>query len=302
MTSARHIALVKSLQICVLLCLAGCVAPSPLGQSLWQETIACYVAHDASSDDACWPATVYIMRGDGTQRREVGDGVEPSWAPDGDQLVVVSTCTDTLLVLDVESGDAMPLFAAGGWVEGPAWSPDGGAIAFNFDNYNLFVINEDGSGVRQLTDYELGLAVGTPSWSHSGDKIAYALGRSDGSVPLRELPRDIWVVDGDGDAKVKLTDGAGFYYNPIWSPVQDTIAFNSHSNGEDHIMLMNADGSEQRRIGSGFLYGWSPDGTRIYFGMPGDEALWTMNSDGSSRTRLFELDCENPVWSPVIEG
>jgi Tol biopolymer transport system component len=107
-------------------------------------------------------------------------------------------------------------------------------------------------------------------------------------------------VDRDGDAKIKLTDGAGFYFNPIWSPVQDTIAFNSYSNGEDHIMLMNADRSGQQFIGSGFLYGWSPDGSRIYFGMPDDDALWTMNSDGSNRTRLFKLECENPVWSPVL--
>ena len=163
-------------------------------------------------------------------------------------------------------------------------------------------MNEDGSGVQQLTYYGLGVAVGTPSWSASGDKIAYALGRWGVSVPLGELTRDIWVMDRDGDAKVKLTDGTGFYFNPIWSPVEDTIAFNSYLEGEDHIMLMNGDGSEQQRIGSGFLYGWSSDGSRIYFDMPNDATLWTMNSDGSNPTRLFKLDCANPVWSPVVEG
>jgi hypothetical protein len=46
----------------------------------------------------------------------------------------------------------------------PAWSPDGGKIVFSSDRtgkFNIYVMNTDGSGVRQLTsegDNE------TPSW------------------------------------------------------------------------------------------------------------------------------------------
>jgi TolB protein len=301
MTSARNMMVMRFLQICFLFCLAGCVAPSPLSQSLLQERIACYVEHTAPSDVACWPTTLYVMRGDGTERHEVGDGQDPSWSPDGDQLVAASDCGDPVLLVDLETGHAMPLFTTGWWADGLAWSPDGGAIAFRLINeLCLYAMDEDKPDVQQLTDAR-GQMVGTPSWSHSGDKIAYSLANSPSSVQWQEQTRDIWVMNRDGSAAAQLTDGTGYYFNPFWCPVEDTIAFNRYSGGEYHIMLMNADGSEQERVGSGVLYGWSPDGSRLYFHLPDDDFLWTMSLDGQDRTRLFKLECEAPAWSPVVK-
>jgi Tol biopolymer transport system component len=301
MTSARNLAIVKSTQAFVLLCLAGCVAPSSRWLSPSQERIACYVEHPAPSDVACWPTTVYVMRGNGTGRHAVGEGMDPSWSPDGDQLVVGVDCGDPVFLLDPETGEATPLFTTG-WrsAAGFAWSPDGGAIAFRVVNeLYMYAMDEDGSDVQQLTDTP-GQMVGTPSWSPAGDKIAYSLGSSTGLVDWRDEKRDIWVMNRDGSGKVRLTDGMGYYFNPVWSPVADRIAFSSHPGGEYHIVVMNGDGSGQERIGTGILYGWSPDGSRLYFHLPNDDTLWTMNTDGSNRTRLFKLDCEDPAWSPVL--
>jgi TolB protein len=81
---------------------------------------------------------------------------------------------------------------------------------------------------------------------------------------------------------------------------------------------MNADGSEQRRLGgslarllTGTSYAeepaWSPDGARIAFvGTPGmgskDNAeIFVMNADGTERKRLTDIpgnDHWPPAWSP----
>src|SRR5271166_5877958 len=50
----------------------------------------------------------------------------------------------------------------------PSWSPDGARIAFTSDRdgvYNLYVMDTDGSNVRQLTYEEAPHVVYFPSWS-----------------------------------------------------------------------------------------------------------------------------------------
>ncbi|MFW6116209.1 MAG: TolB family protein, partial [bacterium] len=54
-----------------------------------------------------------------------------------------------------------------------------------------------------------------------------------------------------------------------WSPSGEQIAFSSDRDGNYEIYVMNADGSDQRRLTSspGTDWGatWSPDGARIAF-------------------------------------
>ncbi len=89
--------------------------------------------------------------------------------------------------------------------------------------------------------------------------------------------------------------------------------------GRDRVVVMNADGSDQRvLVDQGGPQGpgapaWSPDGTRIaYVTTPGSIGqnrghfsfeVWVIGADGSERTRLFHGDCcigdwDGPVWSP----
>jgi Tol biopolymer transport system component len=285
------------------LALQGCVSTytvptgtPPRGE--WSvERIACDVLYDEDSDVALPPVGIYVMNGDGSERTEIGQGQLPTWSPSGGKLAVIDRYFNTLSLLDLDTGHIASILESDRDLGKPAWSPDGRTIAVVLGNSDIWLLDSDGSNLRELAGPIIGPGVSRPTWSPNGEKIAFSLPRrgvDDGS--------DIYVMDKDGSNVTRLTDGTGRDFGPLWSPVEDMIAFYSHAEGEGHIVLMNADGSQQRRIGIGDPYAWSPDGSRIYFGIPGDEALWTMNSDGSSRTRLFELDCENPVWSPVIEG
>ena len=100
---------------------------------------------------------------------------------------------------------------------------------------------------------------------------------------------------------------------------QYKIAFVSRRDGNDEIYVMNADGSEQKRLtNTPTLYErylrWSPDGTKIGFvswRQSGIRIPWllepkmigtiyVMNADGSGKKQLTDRGRDwNPVWSPV---
>jgi Tol biopolymer transport system component len=70
----------------------------------------------------------------------------------------------------------------------PAWSPDGKQIAFDgsstqaIGQEQIFVVNRDGSGLRQLTNDPNWESCFHPSWSPDGQRIAFAC-RAVGSCP-----------------------------------------------------------------------------------------------------------------------
>ncbi len=105
---------------------------------------------------------------------------------------------------------------------------------------------------------------------------------------------DIYVVDAEGSATRRLTyDGASVY--PSWSPDGTRIAFASERGGILGIHVMNADGSDGRRLSSGDapegLPSWTSDGTRIVFTRQvSAEAydLFVMDADGQNVQRLTD--------------
>jgi dipeptidyl aminopeptidase/acylaminoacyl peptidase len=262
------------------------------------EKIACHVVHDEDSDVAVPPVSIYVMNGDGSQRTELAEGQYPAWSPDATNLAVVDRYSHTVQTIDLQSGEKSLILQADSYFKSLAWSPDGRRIAVVRDYTSIWVVDADGSNLRHLTEVRFAANARAPSWSPTGTKIAFR----DYDEGEEELS-DIYAMDIEDSAITRLTDGKGVYFNPVWSPRDDTIAFNSYSDGKYHIIVMNSDGCEQKTIGSGLLYGWSPDGSRVYFHPSSvDDTLWTMNSDGSNPTRLFKLECEHPAWSPVLEA
>jgi Tol biopolymer transport system component len=65
-------------------------------------------------------------------------------------------------------------------------------------NYNLFVINIDGTGETRLTND--GYAQGLADWSHSGDKIVYLVAAIDGQGKY-----DLYMINADGTENHDIT-------------------------------------------------------------------------------------------------
>lgn len=125
----------------------------------------------------------------------------------------------------------------------PTWSPNGYELAFVSDRGGkplIYVMDRDGSNLRALThegDY-----FGSPAWSPKGDRIAYTSMGDEGNN------LNIMTISPDGKDPAKLTTGAGSNENPSWSPDGRHIVFMSTRTGSPEIFMMNADGSNQKRI------------------------------------------------------
>ena len=109
----------------------------------------------------------------------------------------------------------------------PARSADGTTIAYYDDNYQLWTMNSDGTGKRQITSGNFDL---NPSWSPDGGKIACSRRTVVGDSSFR----DIWIMNADGSDQMKLTDAVstlGFYDSPSWSPDGKMIAMEAAVEG-----------------------------------------------------------------------
>jgi Tol biopolymer transport system component len=88
----------------------------------------------------------------------------------------------------------------------PRFSPDGSKLAFErllndssiHGNYDIFVVNADGTGETRLTDS--GYSQGLASWSHSGDKIVYIV-----AAIGSEGKYDIHIMNSDGTDSRNIT-------------------------------------------------------------------------------------------------
>jgi Tol biopolymer transport system component len=181
---------------------------------------------------------------------------------------------------------------------GPARS---GLVTFDSDG-DIFAVQPDGSGRTRLVG-GAGVQFG-PAWSPDGTRLAYW------SAPDRREPASLWALMLDGSPAVKLSGDRTFYTDraPIWAPDNKRIAF---ATGTGELRVMNADGSNLRRIGDPaityLLPTWSPDGSWIAVRATSidDERFlgYVIRPDGTGATQIttatfMEEAHGGLVWSP----
>ena len=190
--------------------------------------------------------------------------------------------------------------------------PGASRATFPGENGQIAFHRSDGSDseifrIDPITENEVPLTDNSkpdidPAWSADGRRLAYASGPNPNE--------DIFSIKANGKDRERLTDGPASDRYPAWSPDRKKIAFSSDrksANGEPRIWVMNADGSNLRRLSAGGGAGdhepqWSPDGKRIVFSAyrGGVGQIYVMKADGSnevnlSNTSSYEL---TPSWSP----
>ena len=180
-------------------------------------------------------------------------------------------------------------------------------IAFHSNrdgNWNIFVMNADGSGQTRLTDDPA--ADSWPSWSPDGRRIAFISSRDDPDPSDDESVWEIYVMNADGSGQTRLTNDSAWHSLPRWSPDGQRIAYQSRTDGNWQIYVMNADGSGRTRLTdesrSSSELSWSPDSQRIALRSTrdGNNEIYVMSADGLAQTRLTDNAANDrfPGWSP----
>ncbi|TYP95302.1 protein of unknown function (DUF5050) [Fodinibius salinus] len=196
----------------------------------------------------------------------------------------------------------------------------------------IFVMNEDGSDVRQLTNvgnHYIGdissdgtqilytdfsqdglfrmnadgseqqklisdVNIGLGSWSPDESQIAFSSDR-DGDYEL-------YITDADGSNINQLTDNTYGDDSPDWSPNSDKVVFRSRPGSSFNLYTMNTDGTGLRQLTSqsSNVGGaqWSHDGQKLVFSR--GEDIYTINADGSDEQLVYDgsRNLFNPSWSP----
>ncbi len=200
----------------------------------------------------------------------------------------------------------------------PSWSPDGSQIVFKCvtgkgnEQFDLFIINGDGSGLRQLTNTP-DCNERNPDWSPAEDKIVF---HADYRDPSDGAARDIWVINADGSGLENLTNSPGMADgHAAWSADGAQIAWSRFDLDAQtsNIWAMDADGSNPVQltddpVGNNCFPAWSPDGAQIAFvsTRDGDYEVYVLDvADAAAGAWGEEVNVTNhpaydryPAWSP----
>lgn len=229
----------------------------------------------------------------------------PHWAPDGTRFPFerfkwgVQDSESGVQVGNANGPSVQRIDESG---MNPEWSPTSDTIAFwNWDGTtgDIFVINANGSGKKQVTDHPD--EDREPVWSPDGSRILF-------HCVDDERNYDLCVVNANGSGRKRLTDQPGSdthsysYGGSSWSSDGSRIVFRSQRDGDPEVYVMNADGSKQQNLsrspGADGAPVWTPDGQRILFvsTRDGNSEIYTMNADGSGLANLTN----NPATDSLV--
>ncbi|HNB53589.1 MAG TPA: protein kinase [Anaerolineales bacterium] len=199
---------------------------------------------------------------------------------------------------------------------GPTPFAGSGQIVFASDgagNPQLYIINTDGTGLRQLTDILEGAC--QPDWSIN-DQIVFI---SPCVEEKDEYPgANLWLINADGTGLEQLTfdDAQRGNYDPEWSPDGTQIVYTSVRTGFPQVHLFTlvdgsdtplTDGLDPKQGIKNIQPSFSPDGSQITFISirEGPFQIWVMNVDGTEQTRLscsIELKNSWPDFTADAKG
>lgn len=258
------------------------------------------------------PNQVFKCNADGTNEVQLTSEYNPSdtpvISPDGSLIAYVyagTGFTNEIYIMNSNGGGKhhVPNITVSGNLRNPAWSPDGTKLAFTVEYSNpsndadIYVINIDGTGLRQLTDNDVKDNYAT--WSHDGQYIAFQSEQPDQTTGVYRVKAS------DGTDLTTVIDPADHsVYRPRYHPASDKILVYSRMDSALYTVDGNG-GNWTRIVGSEGCetFAWSSDGSYVIFDASINEKqqLFRLDSTGGTRTQITGLgpspeNCFEPSW------
>ena len=150
---------------------------------------------------------------------------------------------------------------------------------------NVYRVSPKTGLTTQLTS---GSRNSNPAWSPGKQSIVFVSDRENGQV-------DIYVMAADGTDAVRLTDTPAREIAPKFSPGGDRIAFARDDGSEWSLWLMNADGTEARKVAGPYRFvefpSWRPDRNEIFY---------SAIDPGGGPADIFRIDLDTGEVSVAI--
>jgi TolB protein len=166
-------------------------------------------------------------------------------------------------------------------------------------NTNIFKFDLTQNALKKLTNNQF---INTsPSYSPDNHQIIFSSDR------LGKGNSQIFIMRSDGQNQVRISSGMGQYFDPVFSPNGEWIAFTKLLKGNFYIGIMRVDGSEEKILAGGYMLEspcWCPNSKLISFSSSNKEnqsSLYIVDISGKFHQKIFiqspsRLNATDPIW------
>lgn len=211
-----------------------------------------------------------VMDYDGFNNKFLTDGrfliLTPRISSDNSKILYVSyqKKIPRVFMLDLDSMKHFDLLSMNGISSAPRFAFYNNhlmtAAISDFGNTNIFKFDLLSGASKKLTNNTF---INTsPSYSPDNHKIIFSSDR------LGKGNSQIFIMRSDGSDQVRISKGQGQYFNPVFSPNGEWVAFTKLLGGNFYIGIMRENGSEERILAGGYMLEspcWCPNSKLLVF-------------------------------------